>query len=200
MVQFRFTQDVPDQQMLTDLQNLNNFNEEQLSRFIDILMTFSTGQQVSELMQSVGSFAQEQNITNNAIKSIIRSVLLFFKGAIRSNLSPLHLKEDLMNLGLAEGNATLVSEKWKNNLGLLSQMAIGHTLVINEVLDMQWKFGVTTANSELKKVGSSFLQLRLDLDKGNSTKESVYMELTLPQFYQFVHEMEQAKAHLEYFS
>ncbi|CAB1336308.1 unnamed protein product [Coregonus sp. 'balchen'] len=42
-------------------------------------------------------------------------------------------------------------------------------------------------------------QLKLVIRKGNST-ENVYMELTLPQFYNFLHEMERAKASMDCFS
>uniref|UniRef100_A0A674BCK0 COMM domain containing 7 n=1 Tax=Salmo trutta TaxID=8032 RepID=A0A674BCK0_SALTR len=41
--------------------------------------------------------------------------------------------------------------------------------------------------------------LKLVIRKGNST-ENVYMELTLPQFYNFLHEMERAKASMDCFS
>uniref|UniRef100_A0A3P9IAV7 COMM domain containing 7 n=1 Tax=Oryzias latipes TaxID=8090 RepID=A0A3P9IAV7_ORYLA len=58
---------------------------------------------------------------------------------------------------------------------------------------------VTVGTSEIQKVGSIFLQLKLVTRKGNST-ENIYMELTLPQFYKFLHEMERAKASMECFS
>uniref|UniRef100_A0AAQ4S3C9 COMM domain containing 7 n=1 Tax=Gasterosteus aculeatus aculeatus TaxID=481459 RepID=A0AAQ4S3C9_GASAC len=58
---------------------------------------------------------------------------------------------------------------------------------------------VTVGTSEIQKVGNIFLQLKLVVRKGNST-ENVYMELTLPQFYNFLHEMERAKASMECFS
>jgi len=35
---------------------------------------------------------------------------------------------------------------------------------------MQWRFGVTGANEELRSIGSAFLQLQLILDKGNTTE------------------------------
>ncbi len=75
---------------------------------------------------------------------------------------------------------------------------------------------MTAADSDMKKVGNTFLQLKLVLDKGVGTEE-VFMgkflytadlvnslkffftELTLPQFYSFLHQMEKAKASLEYF-
>ncbi len=50
---------------------------------------------------------------------------------------------------------------------------------------MEWRFGVTASSSDLDQVGSTFLQLKLVLDKGG-LRENVFVELTLPQFYQVV--------------
>ncbi|XP_060044574.1 COMM domain-containing protein 7 isoform X6 [Erinaceus europaeus] len=55
---------------------------------------------------------------------------------------------------------------------------------------------VTSGSSELEKVGSIFLQLKLVIKKGNQTK-NLYIELTLPQFYSFLHEMERVRASME---
>lgn len=69
--------------------------------------------------------------------------------------------------------------------------------VTNRLIDISWKFGVTAATSELNKVGNTFLQMHITLDKGNGQTESVYLELSLAHFYSFLHEMERAKASLE---
>nr|XP_024653294.1 COMM domain-containing protein 7 [Macaca nemestrina] len=88
--------------------------------------------------------------------------------------------------------------QWKQNAPTLAQWAIGQTLMINQLIDMEWKFGVTSGSSELEKVGSIFLQLKLVVKKGNQT-ENVYIELTLPQFYSFLHEMERVRTSMECF-
>jgi len=197
--QFKYTQEQPDQQSFTNFQNLSNFNEEQLAQFVDILMGILTGQG-SEAIENIEAFAGEHSINVNALKNIVNSVVLFFKGAIRRNLTPLNVRDDLVNFGLPEAKANIIAQRWKTNFVALSRSVIGQTLVVNNVLDMEWRFGVTASTNELRKVGSTFLQLKLVLDKGNNTKENIYMEFTLPQFYEFVKDMEQAKAHLEYFS
>eukprot|EP00731_Ephydatia_muelleri_P002388 Em0001g2388a len=63
----------------------------------------------------------------------------------------------------------------------------------------QTQVPVTAADSDMKKVGNNFLQLKLVLNKGGKT-EDVFMELTLNQFYSFLHEMEKVKSSLDYFS
>ncbi|EGG20379.1 COMM domain-containing protein 7 [Cavenderia fasciculata] len=129
-----------------------------------------------------------------------RNIFYFFKGAVKYHLTPTHVKEDLVNFRLSEEQAENIASKYKLNFIGLSRTFVGNTLTINQVLDMQWRFGVTTASSESKKAGNTFLQLKLVLDQGNDKKEDVHMELSLPQFYQFLRQMEQAKSSLEYFN
>jgi len=200
MASFHFTSSAPDEQLFSSIQNLNNFNNAQLTEFVNILLDVFINHEASGLMDKVGSFAATHSINLNALKGIVRGVLVFCKGALRSNVSPPHVKDDLVALGLTEEKADLFSQQWKASFVAMSRSAIGQTLTVNQVVDMEWRFGVNTASDELKKVGSTFLQLKLVLDKGNNQKENIHMELTLPQFYQFLHDMETAKANLDYFS
>ena len=70
---------------------------------------------------------------------------------------------------------------------------------MDRLVDMEWRFGVTASTSELKSVGATFLQLKLMLEKRDgSGTEAVHMELTLPQFYEFLAKMEKCQAYLDY--
>ncbi len=57
-------------------------------------------------MDKVGSFATTHGINVNALKTIVRGVLVFCKGALRANVSPAHVKDDLVALGLTEENVS----------------------------------------------------------------------------------------------
>ena len=56
---------------------------------------------------------------------------------------------------------------------------------------------VTASSSELSDVGATFLQLSLQLDRGGGVKQDVHMEMSLPQFYRFLHEMEKVNTLLD---
>ena len=58
---------------------------------------------------------------------------------------------------------------------------------------------VTAGSSEFRQAAESVLQLKLTLNKGAHT-EDVFMELSLPDFYDFLSEMEKAKSSLEFLS
>ncbi|XP_010720972.2 COMM domain-containing protein 7 [Meleagris gallopavo] len=138
-------------------------------------------------------------ISLGPLKNIVKSILLVPNGALKRNLSSEQVRADFVALGLSEEKASYFAEQWKLNVPTLTRLAVGQTLMINQLIDMEWKFGVTAGSSELEKVGSIFLQLKLVIKKG-SQMENVYVELTLPQFYSFLHEMERAKTTLESFS
>ncbi|XP_041700857.1 COMM domain-containing protein 7-like [Coregonus clupeaformis] len=114
---------------------------------------------------------------------------------------------------------------WKFQYPVLSRLAVRQTLMVNQLVDMEWKFGVYVSSS-------------LNWSSERGTTENVYMgesltlavpfssqhvigslcllflvsltdlvsffvlssELTLPQFYNFLHEMERAKASMDCFS
>ncbi|XP_074868326.1 COMM domain-containing protein 7 isoform X2 [Carettochelys insculpta] len=182
------------------MQNLNQLRAEQFSALTDVVFRFLTEpKEVERFLTQLSEFASMNEISLGPLKNIVKSILLIPNGALKRNLSSEQVKADFIALGLSEEKASYFAEQWKLNSLTLTHLAVGQTLVINQLIDMEWKFGVTAGSSELEKVGSIFLQLKLMTEKGGHL-EHMYVELTLPQFYSFLHEMERIKASLECFS
>lgn len=102
--------------------------------------------------------------------------------------------------GLSDTNGESMSKLWRKDLVALSA-SVSATLMVNNLVDMEWKFGVSAASNELREIGSTFLQLKLVIDKGTggeSAREDVHMELSLPQFYDFLAQMEKAKTYMDF--
>ncbi|KAB0401912.1 hypothetical protein E2I00_017872, partial [Balaenoptera physalus] len=178
------------------------------SALTEVLFHFLTEpKEVERFLAQLSEFATTNQISLGPLRSIVKSLLLVPNGALKKSLT---------------------AEQWKQNAPTLARWAIGQTLMINQLIDMEWTFGVTSGSSELEKVGSIFLQLKLVVKKGNQT-ENLYIviglvkpttnhfsrkkignihlklhflspELTLPQFYSFLHEMERVRTSMECFS
>ncbi len=54
------------------------------------------------------------------------------------------------------------------------------TLSVNQLVDLDWSFGVAAASDEMDNVGSTFLKLKLTFDKGGK-REDILTELSLVQ-------------------
>ncbi|XP_068688197.1 COMM domain-containing protein 7-like [Montipora foliosa] len=200
MTSFHFTKVPPEEQMIADIKSLNRLEENIFCQLVDIVFSFLVSpRESSRFLSQVSDFAADHGLSFNAFKNVVKSLLSFLKNAMKSNLTPAQVKEDLEHLGLSAENSCHASEKWKSNLVALSRAVVDQTFMVNQLVDMEWKFGVTAGSSDLKVVGQTFLQLKMVVDR-SGVQEDVFMELTLPQFYSFLHEMERAKSTLEYFS
>ncbi|KAK4812680.1 hypothetical protein QYF61_012190 [Mycteria americana] len=210
-----FTRDPVPEAVSGDMHNLNQLSAQQFSALTEVLFRFLTEPKevrhvqntekcvnaalVERFLTQLSDFATMNKISLGPLKNIVKSILLVPNGALKRNLSSEQVRADFIALGLSEEKASYFAEQWKVNSPTLTRLAVGQTLMINQLIDMEWKFGVTAGSSELEKVGSIFLQLKLVIKKG-SQMENVYIELTLPQFYSFLHEMERVKTSLESFS
>ena len=67
---------------------------------------------------------------------------------------------------------------------------------VSKITDISWRFGVTAASKELDNVGKSFLQVKLDLEEDNKPR-TVFVEMTISEFYRFLHDLENAKSDLD---
>ncbi|XP_074645485.1 COMM domain-containing protein 7-like [Tubulanus polymorphus] len=200
MASFHFSEKTPSDSLFNDINTLNKFQHEQFKELSDIVFEFlNEPSKTTKLLNQLEGFAEKNGISADKLKNTIKGLLSIPNAALKMNLNPEHLKEDLINLGLSEDKSMFFSEKYKVNLLALSKSVLGQTLMVNQLVDMEWKFGVTAASSEIQKVGNTFIQLKLVINKGNKM-ENVHMELSLPQFYSFLHEMERAKTSLEFFS
>ncbi|PIK41682.1 putative COMM domain-containing protein 7 isoform X3 [Apostichopus japonicus] len=198
---FHFVAEKPADSLIRDIEALNKFKDNQLQQFITIAFNFLLDpSNSSRIIGNLEDFAEEQGLGVSPLKNLFKSVISILHSSIRRNLSSAQVKEDFGNLGLSEGKVDSISNQWQTNLIALSRVAAGQTLVINKLIDMEWKFGVTAASSELNTVGNTFIQMKLVVNKGGNKTENVYMELSLPEFYSFLHEMERAKSSLEHFS
>uniref|UniRef100_F7GIJ9 COMM domain containing 7 n=1 Tax=Macaca mulatta TaxID=9544 RepID=F7GIJ9_MACMU len=181
-----------------DMQQLNQLGAQQFSALTEVLFHFLTEpKEVERFLAQLSEFATTNRISLSSLRSIVKSLLLVPNGALKKSLTAKQVQADFITLGLSEEKATYFSEKWKQNAPTLAQWAIGQTLMINQLIDMEWKFGGNYCHFNLNYF-FFFHQLKLVVKKGNQT-ENVYIELTLPQFYSFLHEMERVRTSMECF-
>jgi len=199
MSTFHFSSVTPSAQLFEDIGTLSKFTNEQLQAYSTFVFQFLNDQEPDKLFENIKNFSQEQRINHQGLKNTTKGLLIFFREALKANLSPAALIDDLRQFGLEEEKANLIANKWKTNFVAISSSVVGNTLMVNQLLDMEWRFGVTTSNKDVHRVGTTFLQFKLVLDKGGNKTSNEYLELTLPQFYQFLSEMERAKASLDLF-
>lgn len=137
------------------------------------------------------------------IQKSVRGSLLIFREALKRNLNAAQISKDLQVLGVNKKTADIVTSSWSKEYGYIKASMLASTLQVHKLVDMEWKFGVTAATDEMDRVGTTFLQIKFVIAKGdeeNSDTESIYMELSLQQFYELLGQLEKVKSLMDLMS
>ena len=183
----------------------------QLVGILDLIVSFvKQPSSLETFSESVGEVASDLgiSISSSKLKTFLKVLVLFVKGSSENGLNSLQVKEDLLNLGIskeavdAEGKNYLdvISQLWNSQYSNMILGLVGKSIKANQLIDMKWKFGVTSSSSAIQQVGATFLQMKFVIEKGKNGTEEFHVELTLPQFYNFLTQMEKAKNYIDYLS
>jgi hypothetical protein len=192
---FHFTSQQPDEATAKNVARLNALSVEQVRRVTTLQLEFLQGKHTAaSFMARVDSVGEAEAINVGVLREVVRACLTVLRGSVRANSSATYVQADFTALGVDAARASAVAALWKAAQGDVKRAAVGHTLLVNELVDLEWSFGVTASNSELDKVADCYLHLALTLADGAGQTRRVPVELTLPQFYQLCAELEKARA------
>ena len=121
-----------------------------------------------------------------------RALLAFYRDAARRRLDAAAVEAELKSV-LGDDVAAACGQAWERNAGAARRALLLSGIDAARLVDVDWTFGVTASSSEHAAVGSTYVQLRLAVQRG-AALEYVHLELTLERFYEFLHELERAKA------
>ncbi|KAI6653524.1 COMM domain-containing protein 7 [Oopsacas minuta] len=184
-----------DDNFTTAFINLNRLEVDSFSEFLELILVFlSSPKEAQQFISKLEKYAGSLNIPFSAIQLIAKAVLLFFRGCLQKSLSITQIAEDLSNLGLNEDKTRRLTQNWSHSFGIISNVNQQRVLTIHQLTDLEWRFGVTTGNSLASRVGKIFLQMKFKIFTG----EIISIEMSIEQFYSFLHEMEKARASIEY--
>lgn len=182
-----FPTSVP-RELSDDLKPLNAFDPSDLDALATVVLDHLSTPQT--LIAAVTDFAQVRDVKKSLLEKGVRGLVALLQAAGHHDKSAADVKSDAALLGLDDAHASALGRAFDS----FALRDLFSDTTMRQLVDLEWKFGVTCASSESDKpVGKTFLQLKLLLDNKNGQVESVYLELTLPQFYDFLAHMEKAK-------
>lgn len=177
---FHYSSTPPSPQFIADLQLLSSLDSDAFAALGEVVLSFlrHSADQEDVLQQ----FQQKYPQMKSKAKSVLTSLLHFFSLSIQSfgaqhvstHQQQQNVIADLTRLGLSQDKAELLAGKFLADLTQFYDAAIDKTLHVNQLFDIQWKFGVTAASSEVNQMGACFLQLQMTVEKGQG-KENVLM-------------------------
>jgi len=191
---YHFSSEEPPESISNSLQLTNRLDDIQYGEMVTLACDFlKKTQDVTTFQKNVEKYVLKHNMKLNPVQDMIKAILLVSKEASKKKLTPGQLFSDLQKLKQKPERASKLCQSWKK----LSEENFSLPLdVTKRLVNLDWKFGVTASSSELERVGNCFVQIKMILSKGLST-ENLSFEMSLHQFYDFMHQMEKAKLELD---
>ncbi|XP_069740068.1 COMM domain-containing protein 7-like isoform X2 [Narcine bancroftii] len=140
MHKLHFSGETVSDALSSDIQALNKLSNQQFSALTEIIFHFVTEPTESvRLLNELSEFASKNGMSSGPLKNILKNVLLVPYGALKRNLTADHIKADFITLG--EEKAGCFADQWKLHSTVLSRLALEQTMTVNQLVDMEWKFG-----------------------------------------------------------
>jgi hypothetical protein len=148
---------------------------------------------IREICETSGS------LKSNHVKIAVNESSKAFEAGMMNGWSSQLLSTNLVSeYEMPELVAKLATKKWAANRGRITMSSLSKTLKANQLVDMDWSFGVTASNDSYDEIGKTFLQLKLTFDRDVGVHgRFMFLELTVDQFFQFLSSLEKCKQYLE---
>lgn len=154
------------------------------------------------LEEEMSAVTKTHGVKKGVVKEICKLLIVTWQNAMRECWDDKRLQQLAVSCGLAEDLSKTLSKHWMKCSKLMTSGISGNKNIEGkDVVDMDWSFGVTAASSDNSEVGSPYLQMRLTIrDKGTEETQTVFLELTLEQFYHFLAQLEACKTAIDILS
>jgi hypothetical protein len=83
---------------------------------------------------------------------------------------------------------------------IIAKYLLSKIVTQNQLIDMEWSFGVTSSTDDCDSVGKTFLQLKLVIGDNLNPPRNLFIELSLESFFQLLASLEKCKQFVDYVS
>lgn len=194
---YNFCDKDPSQSFIADFQRINELNVEQYDQLLEEVFGFLSSRETAEqFTQNLHEYAERIGINGDSFKDSTKSLIVVIHSMIKRKMSMQQIEADFQALKVEESLIKRFREKWGANFTGLQSSLLKSKFQGKRLVGLDWKLGVTAASSELKQVGSCFIQMKLMTGDRRQQKTSV-IEMSVASFYDLMHETEKARMSLE---
>jgi len=192
---------------------LNDFDVENFDNLVKISLIFVVEKKSDVFQKDIELFSEQFTGDKLALRAALKALIIFLDEGLRNAWNVSQIDAHCVNAGLDKERTSLLLFHWRSQSQRLSERVLSSVLTTNQLVDVEWSFGVTCATEDCDEVSQTFVQLRLVVEEGvpgagigtgtgavlrqlRPKRKTVLMELTVEQFYAVLAQLESARAYL----
>ncbi len=136
-----------------DLSHLQTLSDESALDLLQIIMEFMIYKKSSNFQTALAAYSANGEMPLAALKAVARSAIVIFEGAMKEgwSASVLHL-ECASRYKLNPSSCDNFKMIWTKNANHIASRLLEKTIAANELVDVDWSFGVTASSSDCDQV------------------------------------------------
>lgn len=153
---------------------------------------------IVSMQEDMEKIAQTSGVKLSILRGAMGEMVMNYDLARRNGWAPPKLSSHLSLNQCPESVVTIAAQVYGDNQGRITAASLSKTLKANQLVDMDWVFGVTASSDSCDEIGKTFLQLKLTFEQEVSGGgKSMHLEMSVEQFFAFLSSMEQCKQILD---
>ena len=153
---------------------------------------------IVSMQSEMEALAETTGMKASILRGAISEMVMNYDLARRNGWAPSKLSNHLEANHYPDDVRDISVQVYGDNQGRITAASLAKTLKANQLVDMDWIFGVTASTDSCDEVGKTFLQLKLTFEQEVSGGgKSMHLEMSVEQFFAFLSSMEQCKQILD---
>jgi hypothetical protein len=198
------------------LSQLGSFTPKTINGLCKVSLEFLEAPSSFNLTDQLSDYASATGLALLDLQNASKVLMVVYQRAMVENWTETQFSDMLGSLGVASEIIQIIIKNWSKKSNSLILSVGDRTIATNDLVDMDWSFGVTSASSDSHHVGKTYLQMRLTIKKdSNSNKNNndtdahvdtdsgtcdIFLELTIEEFYHFLAQLEACKSCIDVLS
>lgn len=146
-----------DEVLARDLGSLQQLSEAQLEGLMQLVIGFLIDSKGSGFQEKLGVYSETHGLGGSALKSMVRASLLFLQRGVRAGWVAGQVASACVGMGLNEECAGTISRCWAQQSSNLTSTLLSKIVSANQLMDVDWSFGVTAASDDSDQVSRDSL-------------------------------------------
>ena len=185
-------------ELYADIVQLNDItDDEAIKELIAICVDFLVDGTNADFQEKLTIFGSNRAMSINFLKAIVRSLLLLLQESMKDGVTLVELEKKCNVYNILPRLTSLILDVWSRRSKQIVHNLIARTVTSNELVDLDWTFGVTASTDDCDQIGKTFLHLKLTLNTSSGIKV-IFLELSLDQFYNLLGKLSKCKAHIDF--
>ena len=141
-----------DDTLKKDLAHVSNLEADQLRSLVLIVIEFMVQKKSQNFLISLEEFAANCTLSPAALKVVSRALIIIFESGMKEGWSSSTLQNVFLKYGLTNESCEVIRTEWQKNASTIASKLLSNTIAANELVDVDWSFGVTASTNDCDQV------------------------------------------------